>query len=169
MWKHVDDSITVASPGVPRPGKVTGIWREQHFRPGEMPAAPALLPALVQKYGLPQGGRARQNAWIRLDWIRDPSGAPLAVHRRGYGVRRDIRPRAHGPSCNAARGLPLSAMVLVDPQNPALVKELSIGMLRQQALHDLGISLPAELRAMDGKCRQQEVETAKGFGANVVL
>ena len=170
VWNHVAEMITVTSPGVPGREKVMGIWREQHFKPGEMPAAETLLPALVQKYGPPQATQTQPNAWIRLDWLQDASGTPLTPGSRGHGACRGISARAQdGQSWSEACGLTLTAMIVLSRENPLLAKELNIGLVHQQALYALGTSLQAELQAMEQKRRQQEVEQSKSSGANLKL
>jgi len=93
-WPHVAEKITVVSPGIPGREKVMAIWREQHFKAGEMPAAEALLPALVQKYGPPQITQQQPNQWMRLDWLQDASGTPIQQGSRSHGNCRSIGARA---------------------------------------------------------------------------
>lgn len=169
-WTHVAEKITVVSPGVPGRERVMGIWREQHFKPGEMPAADTLLPALVQKYGPPQFTQQQPNQWMRMDWVQDASGTPLAQGTRGYGGCRSISARAQDShSWSEACGLTMTAMVVLSPDNPLLAKELNIGLMHQQALFNLGRSLQAELQAMEQQRRQLEAEQGKGAAANVKL
>ena len=169
-WTHLAEKITVVSPGVPGREKVMGVWREQRFKPGEMPTADSLLPALVQKYGQPQFTQQQPNQWMRLDWVHDASGTPLAQGTRGYGGCRTIGSRANDPhSWSDACGLTITALVMLSPENPLLARELNVGMLDQQALYRTGRSLQAELQAMEQQRRQQEAEQGKGAAANVKL
>ena len=168
-WTHVAEKITVVSPGVPGREKVLGIWREQHFKPGEMPAAESLLPALVQKYGPPQVKQQSGNSWMRLDWLQDAAGTPIEQGQRGPSCR-SISPRgSESHSWSDACGLTITAMIVLDPANPLMAKELNVGMLDQQQLYRVGKSLQAELQAMEQQRRQQEAEQGKGAAANVKL
>jgi hypothetical protein len=147
-----------------------GIWREQQFKPGEMPTADTLLPALVQKYGPPQVTQQQANQWMWLDWLQDASGTPLAQGTRGYGACRSISARAlDGHSWSEACGLTITALIVLSPENPLLARELNIGMLHQQALFELGRSLQTELQAMEQQRRAKEAEQGKGAAANVKL
>lgn len=169
-WTHVAEKITVVSPGVPGREKVTGIWREQHFKPGEMPTADTLLPALVQKYGQPQLTQQQPNQWLRLDWLHDAAGTPLAQGTRGPGSCRTISPRANeSHSWSDACGLTITAMIVLNPENPLLARELNVGLLDQAALYRTGRSLQTDLQAMEQQRRQQEAEQGKGAAANVKL
>lgn len=170
VWTHVAEKITVVSPGVPGGEKVLGIWREQHFKPGEMPAADTLLPALVQKYGPPQVTQQHPNNWMRMDWLHDASGTPIAQVQRGPHCRT-ISPRGHeSHSWSDACGLTITALVVLSPENPLLAKELNVGMLHQQQLYRTGQSLQAQLEAMEQQRRQQEAAAqGKGAAANVKL
>jgi hypothetical protein len=168
-WTHVGEKITVVSPGVPGREKVLGIWREQHFKPGEMPEAQALLPALVKKYGRPQITQEQANNWMRLDWLRDASGTPIEQGQRGPNCRT-ISPRgSEGHSWSDACGLTITALVVLSPENPLLAKELNVGMLHQLQLYQTGQSLQADLQAMEQQRRQQEAEQGKSAAANVKL
>ena len=169
-WTFVAEKITVVSPGVPGREKVLGIWREQHFKPGEMPTADTLLPALVQKYGQPQFTQQQPNQWMRLDWVQDAAGTPLAQGTRGYGSCRTISARAgDSHSWSDACGLTITAMIVLSRENPLLAQELNVGLMDQAALYRTGRSLQAELQAMEQQRRQQEAEQGKGAAANVKL
>lgn len=169
-WTFVAEKITVVSPGVPGREKVMGIWREQRFKPGEMPTADTLLPALVQKYGPPQITQQQPNQWMRLDWLRDASGTPLGEGTRGHGSCRTIGARANDShSWSEACGLTITAMIMLSPENPLLARELNIGLLDQATLYRTGRSLQADLQAMEQQRRQQEAEQGKGAAANVKL
>lgn len=169
-WTHVAEKITVVSPGLPGREKVMGIWREQRFKAGEMPAVEALLPALVQKYGPPQFTQSQPNQWMRLDWTQDAAGTTLAPGTRGHGRCRSISARAQDShSWSEACGLTLSATIMLSRENPLLARELNIGLMHQQALYALGTSLQIELNAMEETRRQREAEQGKSAGANVKL
>lgn len=169
-WTHVAEKITVVSPGVPGREKVLGVWREQHYKVGEMPTAEALLPALVQKYGPPQGTQSRPNQWMRLDWISDASGTPITANSRNHGQCRGISARAQDShSWSEACGMTITAMIMLSPENPLLARELNIGMVHQQQLFSAGVNLQAELQAMEQQRRQKEAEQGRVAGANVKL
>jgi hypothetical protein len=169
-WTHVAEKITVVSPGIPGREKVMGIWREQHFKAGEMPAAQALLPALVQKYGPPQFTQSQPGQWMRLDWNQDSAGKPLAAGSPGHGGCRSIGARAQDShSWSEACGLTLTAMIVLSPENPLVARELNVGLMHQQALYALGTSLQAELKAMQGERQQQEAQQGLGASAKVKL
>jgi len=168
-WTHVAEKITVVSPGVPGREKVLGIWREQHFKPGEMPAAESLLPALVQKYGPPQVKQQSGNNWMRLDWLQDASGTPIEQGQRGPSCRTISARGSESHSWSDACGLTITALIVLDPANPLMAKELNVGLMDQAALYRTGKSLQAELQAMEQQRRQQEAEQGKGAAANVKL
>lgn len=168
-WTHVAEKITVVSPGVPGREKVLGVWREQHFKPGEMPTADSLLPALVQKYGPPQVTQQHQNNWMRMDWLQDASGTPIAQGQRGPQCRTISARGNESHSWSDACGLTITAVVVLSPDNPLLAKELNVGMLHQQQLYRTGNSLQAQLQAMEQQRRQQEAEQGKDAAANVKL
>jgi hypothetical protein len=169
-WPHVAEKITVVSPGVPGREKVMAIWREQHFKTGEMPTAEALLPALVQKYGPPQITQQQPNQWLRLDWLQDASGTPIQQGSRSHGNCRSIGARAQDShSWSDGCGMTITAMVMLSRENPLLAKELNIGLMHQQALFTLGRSLQTELQAMEQQRRQQEAEQGKTASDNVKL
>jgi hypothetical protein len=168
-WTHVAEKITVVSPGVPGREKVLGIWREQHFKPGAMPEAQALLPALVQKYGPPQVTQQHASNWMRMDWLHDTSGTPIAQGQRGPHCRSISARGNESHSWSDACGLTITALVVLSPENPLLAKELNVGMLHQQQLYRTGQSLQAQLQAMEQQRRQQEAEQGKGTAANVKL
>src|SRR5690606_34594800 len=83
-WTHVDEVITVATPGAPGRETAMVVWRSQNFREGQMPALQAVLDALTAKYGEPQGIEQSDKRWSNtagyreLRWVRDGRGAPLA-------------------------------------------------------------------------------------------
>lgn len=168
-WTHVSEKITVVSPGVPGGEKVLGIWREQHFKTGEMPEANALLPALVKKYGPPQVTQEHKNTWMRMDWLHDASGTPMAQGQRGPHCRSISARGNESHSWSDACGLTITAVVVLSPENPLLAKELNVGMLHQQQLYRTGKSLQTELQAMEQQRREQEADKGKGAAANVKL
>jgi hypothetical protein len=170
VWTHEAEKITVVSPGVPGRERVMGVWREQQFKPGEMPAAESVLQALTQKYGPPQSTSGTPGQWARLDWLQDPSGASIDEQRRGRPSCRSISPRAQDAhSWSEACGLTMAAMVMLSRENPLLVKSLHVGMLHQSALFETGRRLQDELQAMEARRRQDEVEQSKSSGAKVKL
>lgn len=82
-WGHVDEIVTVATPGAPGKETAMGIWRTQTFREGAMPPVQALLDALVSKYGQPQitedsdAPRGYAAGHRDLEWMFDRNGHPL--------------------------------------------------------------------------------------------
>ena len=168
-WVFLAEKITVVSPGVPGAEKVLAIWREQHFRPREIPIAETLVPALVKKYGAPQIQQQHANNWLRLDWLQDASGAAIEQGRRGPPCRT-ISPRGNeSHSWSDACGLTITALIVLNPENPQLASELNVGMVNQRELYRAGTSLQAQLEAMEQQRRQQEVDQSKSVGSKVKL
>jgi hypothetical protein len=168
-WAFLAEKITVVSPGVPGGEKVLGIWREQHFKPGDMPTAEALATALVQKYGAPQIRQQHVNNWLRLDWLRDPAGATIEQGQRGPSCR-SIAPRGNeSHSWSDACGLTITALIVLNSENPQIASELNVGMVNQRELYRAGAALQAQLEAMEQQRRQQEVEQSKSVNSNVKL
>jgi hypothetical protein len=168
-WAFLAERITVVSPGVPGAEKVLGIWREQHFRAGEMPLAETLVPALVKKYGAAQIQQQHANNWVRLDWLRDASGATIEQGQRGPQCRT-ISPRGNeSHSWSDACGLTITALIVLNPENPQLASELNVGMVNQRELYRAGSSLQAQLEAMEQQRRQQEVDQSKSASSKVKL
>jgi len=169
-WTYLAEKITVISPGVPGGEKVLGIWREQHFKAGEMPTAQSLVPALVKKYGDPQITQQHTNNWVRLDWLQDASGAALVQGRPGGPSCRTIAPRGNeSHSWSDACGLTITALIVLNPENPQVASELNIGMVNQRELYRVGASLQAQLEAMEQQRRQHEADQGKAAAANVKL
>ena len=168
-WAFLAEKITVVSPGVPGAEKVLGVWREQHFRAGEMPLAETLVPALVKKYGAAQIQQQHTNNWVRLDWLQDASGATIEQGRRGPQCRT-ISPRGNeSHSWSDACGLTITALIVLNPENPQLASELNVGMVNQHELYRAGTSLQAQLEAMEQQRRQQEVDQSKSASSKVKL
>jgi hypothetical protein len=89
VWDHVDEMIFVASPGLDGRQTVVGIWRQQNWKPGEMPSRAAVLKALRDKYGR-------------------KANSPTSSTARSAGVttRRACRCRASDPTFRSATASP---------------------------------------------------------------
>src|SRR3546814_10510760 len=62
-WTHVDEVVTVATPGAPGHETAMVVWRSQNFREGGMPALQSVIDALVAKYGQPQHVEQSDKRW----------------------------------------------------------------------------------------------------------
>jgi hypothetical protein len=160
VWDHVDEQIQVASPGLDGRQAVAGIWRQQHWKPGDMPSRAAVLQALRDKYG--QEGELTDQLHGTVSWRYDPEGMPLAatdeLFRQCYGIRA----RAGTQSWSEGCGLSISADLVPARDNPELVQSLYVGMAHQENLLKLGDAMQAELDRIDAERRASEVEQASG-------
>lgn len=176
VWTHVDESITVAAPGIPGRETVVGIWRTQNFREGGMPAETAVIAALTEKYGPPQEqqkndqARGHRGGWAQLRWVNDPAGSPMSRQNPLYhDCSRGAAARgSEGQAWRAGCGLSITAWITRSASNPSLVQELSIGMLHMENLWNYGTALQAELDGIEQARRQKEVQRASNT-ANVDL
>lgn len=168
VWKFVGESVFVATPGVPGRETVQGIWRVQRFRDGELPPADAVLKALIDKYGAPQQQQRDAAGNAYLYWVRDPQGQPLAPARvaacAGVQARGDAAQR-WSEGC----GVTVAAQLQAPRDNPALAREVHVGLLNQQQLIDYGRRLQDELVALDKARRAQELDKAAQAAGGVKL
>lgn len=165
VWKHVDETVTVATPGVPGRETAVGIWRTQYYRPGEQPAADSVQQALIAKYGAPQ--RTQKNdggnrPWVQIWWLSDPSGQPisaqnpLATRCPTINARGDVH-----QGWSEACGMTVAAMINLAPDNPLLVNELSVGMADQARLYAYGTAMQEEILALEQQRQQNELKAAQ--------
>ncbi|WCL53248.1 hypothetical protein [Gimibacter soli] len=173
VWGHVSEKFTLATPGVPGRETLVGVWRTQNFKPDEMPAVESLVAALTKKYGAPQFRDKRENRrgdLSRLRWITDVSGQPVIdpnplFRRCGFNIDGRMNALSWSEGC----GLNLAVEIMHSPDNPALAKELSVGMLHQDNLFQYGSDLQAELNEIEEGRRAEELERAKKSGSDIAL
>jgi len=167
VWKHIAETVVVATPGVPGRETAVGIWRTQNYRSGEQPAATTVQQALIDKYGPPQFTQKNEGnrPWVQLWWLRDPSGRVLSEQNPLTGRCPTIR--AHGSesqSWSEACGLTIAAMLTMATDNPLLVADLSVGMADQARLYAYGEAMQEEIIALE-KQRQEGEARAASEGA----
>lgn len=163
-WLHVDEQIVAAAPGLPsQPGGqvVRALWRQQHWKPGQMPAREAVLAALREKYGPPSATTAQQHGTVV--WRRDTAGRLLTpaepLFEQCYG------PAARASSSQAWRegcGLTVIADLVPARDNPQLVQSLFVGLMHQEAMFRAGVALQAELERLEAARRADELRQAGG-------
>lgn len=168
-WGHVDEIVTVATPGAPGKETALGVWRTQTFREGAMPPAQTLLDALESKYGPPQivedSDQPRGYAAGHRDreWVFDRSGNPLAEANPMFGQCRGAV-HAHKGDTNArwrdGCGLNIRARVLLSGRNPGLAMEMSSAMLHQGELFAQVEAMQSELQQTGQARREAEVRQA---------
>lgn len=166
-WEHVDEVLSVATPGVPGKEATMAIWRKQTFREGQMPPAQALVDALVAKYGQPQvveesaQRRGYSAGYREMQWMQDGRGAPLTEPNPLFGqCRGAIRRAEDGVIWREGCGLTIRAQVLLSGQNPGLAMELYTSMLQQSAMHSHVESLQSELQRLGQARREAELKQA---------
>lgn len=172
-WGHVDEIVTVATPGAPGSETALGVWRTQTFREGAMPPAQALLDALVSKYGPPQivedSDQPRGYAAGHRDreWVFDRAGHPLAEANPMFRECRGAV-HAHKGDTNArwrdGCGLNVRARVLLSGKNPGLAMEVSSAMLHQGDLFAQVETMQSELQRIGQARRDAEVRQAGEAG-----
>ena len=167
VWKHIAETVVVATPGVPGRETAVGIWRTQNYRSGEQPAATTVQQALIDKYGPPQFTQKNEGnrPWVQFWWLRDPSGRVLSEQNPLTGRCPTIR--AHGSesqSWSEACGLTIAAMLTMATDNPLLVADLSVGMADQARLYAYGEAMQEEIIALE-KQRQEGEARAASEGA----
>lgn len=176
-WDHVDEVVSVGTPGAPGEETAWVVWRTQNFRPGQMPAAQAVLDALVAKYGPPQRSEAVDerrgySAGRRdLQWVLDPGGQPMSeanplFHRCIGGVYAE--PDSTRVSWTKGCGLNISARVMLAGDNPGLAMELHTAMVDQTALFDHVEAMKQSL-ARAGQARREAEVQAGGEADDVRL
>jgi hypothetical protein len=154
VWDHVDEQIVVASPGLVGRQTVVGIWRQQHWKPGEMPSRDAVLNALRDKYG--REGESTTQPHGTAGWRYDTAGNPLTgdAFQQCYGIA------ARAGSSQAWRegcGLSITADLVPPRDNPDLVQSLYVGMAHQERMLAYGDAMQAELDRLDAERRRAEV------------
>lgn len=172
-WGHVDEIVTVATPGAPGRETTVAVWRTQTFRDGGMPPVQALLDALASKYGQPQitensdAQRGYAAGHRDLEWVFDRAGNPLAEANPMFGQCRGAV-HAHKGDTNArwrdGCGLNIRARVLLSGKNPGLAMETSSAMLHQSDLFAHVEAMQAELRQAGQVRRDAEVRQAGEAG-----
>jgi len=168
-WGHVDEIVTVATPGAPGKETALGVWRTQTFREGEMPPVQALLDALVSKYGPPQitensdAPRGYSAGSRDMEWVFDRAGSPLAEANPMFGQCRGAV-HAHKGDTNArwrdGCGFSIRTRVLLSGKNPGLAMEVSSAMLHQGDLFAQVEAMQAELQQLGQARRDAEVQQA---------
>lgn len=163
VWKHVAETVTVATPGVPGRETAVAIWRTQNYKAGAQPAATTVQQALIDKYGPPQ--RIQKNEgnrpWVQIWWLRDPSGQPLSEQNPLAGRCPTIQ--AHGnvsQSWSDSCGLTIAAMLTMATDNPLLVSDLSVGMADQAKLYAYGTAMQEEILALEKQRQEGEAKAA---------
>lgn len=168
QWDFVAENVTVATPGLPGQQTVAGVWRTQNFRPGEMPAADAVIAALTAKYGEPQWQAERDiprlpKGRTDIEWVTDTAGTPVRDPNPLFNrCARNVKGRStEGQSWTDGCGLSITAMLLRSHDNPQMISELSIGMLDQSELYARGERLQSDLQAIEQERQAREVERAR--------
>ncbi len=170
VWKHVAESITVATPGAPGKERVMGVWRTQRFKSGAMPPADSLREALIAKYGPPQQQITTDPGRLQLTWLADAAGKPLHPADPRFGECARISGRSEDPqSWSEGCGMTIAASIGLVRDNPSLASEVAVGLLHQQELFSFGHTLQNELAALDQVRRQKELDSAKAKGGDVKL
>lgn len=158
VWDHVDEVISVGSPGVDGRQTVIGIWRTQNWKPGTMPSREAVLGALRDKYG--REGELTDNPHGTVSWRYDTAGEPLTKSNPLFDQCHGIRARAGSLSWREGCGLSIAAYLVPPRDNPELVQTLHVGIAHQENLLRYGDDMQAELDRLDAERRRQEVDKA---------
>lgn len=170
VWKSVDESVFVATPGVPGKETVRGVWRLQRFKDGAMPPLEAVVKALTDKYGAPQLRTHDGASGTYLHWIADTAGKPMPSSDRRFRECNGVQARSDGAQrWTEGCGMTIAAQVQGPRSNPQLVQEVHVGMLHQQQTMDFVRGFEAELAALDKARRAQELDKAKSAAASVKL
>jgi hypothetical protein len=161
-WKHVDERITVATPGVPGAERVRGLWRSRYFRDGAMPTVQAAAQAVIDKYGAGPD-RVDQPQQVLLYWLQDAGGRALTLaeaQRRGCA---GIQAWSQGAqSWSEGCGLSVVAQIVAARSNPALAAEMHVGVVHQARLLKATEGLQGELDRSDQARRADELQQAAG-------
>jgi hypothetical protein len=166
VWDHVDETIRVASPGLDGRQTVVGLWRQQNWKPGQMPSRDAVLNALREKYG--REGELRDEQYNTVSWRYDAAGQPLQSSDPQFQQCYGISARADGSQAwREGCGLSITADLIPPRDNPDLVQTLHVGMVHQENLLRYGDAMQAELDRLDAERRSAEV--ARGSGAAPTL
>jgi len=168
-WEHVDETVTVATPGAPGAESAQVVWRNQIFREDAMPPVQALLDALTAKYGQPQlvdksdTARGYSAGYRDLEWVYDHAGNPMAEANPMFHQCRGAVSAFRGD--NSARwtdgcGLSIRARVMLSGKNPGLAMEMGSAMLHQGNLFAHVETMQAELQRQGQARREAEVQAA---------
>lgn len=168
-WDFVSEKIKVAAPGLPGEEKVVGVWRTQSFREGETPAVETVIAALTEKYGPFQRRtvqKVNNNLWsdrIELAWVSDASGATLSEANPIFlQCAVNVHARAdEGQTWQDGCGMSVAVTILAPRANPAVVGELSVGMMNQSDLYAYQEELQLKLDDIEAKRRADELDKAK--------
>lgn len=176
-WEHVDETVTVATPGAPGRETALAVWRTQTFRDGAMPPVQALLDALIAKYGQPQSvensdaARGHAAGYRDMEWVYDRAGDPLVQANPMFSQCRGAV-SAYKDSTSArwrdGCGLNIRARVLLSGKNPGLAMEMSSAMLHQGDLFAHVEAMQGELQQLGQARRDTELRQA-GEAADVRL
>lgn len=161
QWLHIDEQIVAAAPGLPGRQGVLAVWRQQHWKPGEMPTREAVLAALREKYGPPSATTTQQHGSVV--WRRDTAGRLLTP-------AEPLFEQCHGPAARATSsqawregcGLTVTADLVPARDNPQLVQSLFVGLMDQTAMFRAGETLQAELDRLEAERRADELRQAGG-------
>ena len=176
-WEHVDEIVSVGTPGAPGEDTAWVVWRTQNFRPGQMPAAQAVLDALVAKYGPPQRTEAADEDYgyiggrRDLQWVLDPAGQPMSeANPLFYRCVGGVHAAANSKRVSWTKGcgLNISARVVLSGENRGLAMELHTAMVDQTALFDHVEAMKQSL-AQAGQARRDAEVQAGGEAADVRL
>lgn len=161
LWTHVAELIHVATPGAPGDQAVAGLWREQHWKPGEMPSRSAVIEALREKYG--REGQLTRQPHGTMSWRHDAAGQPLAASHPQFNACYGITARHAGhQSWREDCGLSISVDIVPPRDNPELVQSLFVAIVHQRGLLEIGDAMQARLDRMDAARRASEVQKAGG-------
>ncbi|MEX1147307.1 MAG: hypothetical protein WEB93_02895 [Sphingomonadales bacterium] len=170
VWDHIDESIMVASPGMPGGETVVAVWRMQNFKDGQMPSAESIESALVKKYGPYQFKEEQRNRFQRLYWAQDSQGN---AYSEGHPLFRTclggVQPQAGNVTWRQGCGANISVQFVYSRTNPALLETLRVGMSHQENLWNFAESLQAELDQVEEKRRDEELDRARQNGSDVQL
>jgi len=161
VWDHIDELVSVASPGIDGRQTVVGIWRYQNWKPGAMPSRDSVLAALRDKYG--KEGELTDNPHGTVSWRYDTAGEPLSKANPQFNACYGITARPGGSQqWREGCGLSITADLVAPRDNPQLVQTLYVGMAHQENLLNYGEAMQAELDRLDAERRKSEVEGASG-------
>src|SRR3954454_8548411 len=100
-----------------------------------------------------------------MDWLQDASGAAIEQGRPGPQCRT-LSPRGNeSHSWSDACGLTITALIVLNPENPQVASELNVGIVNQRELYRVGTSLQAQLEAIEQQRRQHEADQGKAAAA----
>lgn len=168
-WEHVDEVVSVATPGAPNKETAAVIWRTQKFRDGQMPPVAAALDALIAKYGQPQirensdAQRGYSAGYRDLQWVYDRAGNPLSEANPLFAQCRGAVRAYSGDKRALWRegcGLNINARVLLSGKNPGLAMELTTAMLQQSDLYAQVENMRSDLLRTGQARREAEIKEA---------